>query len=107
MAAFKARAGWVVHDSHLLYGVAGVAITNFDYSGSFGCAFEETRDGFLFGAGWEGKISERGSLFVEYNHLESDTETNPCTVLGFLPTHTEAEADLDTVKLGFRYRLGN
>ena len=113
LAGFKARVGFVLDTGVsmdplpkvLLFATGGLALAGYDFEGSSGCEFTQTRDGYLVGGGAEFKISQRASLKIEYNHMDLGSDTQPCTTLVFFPTHTEADATLDVVKFGFNYRF--
>ncbi len=102
LAAFKARVGFAM-DKVLLFATGGLALAGYDFEGSSGCEFTQTRDGYLVGGGAELKLSQRASLKVEYNYMNLGTDRQSCTVFAFIPTQTEADATLQVIKFGFNY----
>ena len=110
LATATARLGYAVDlaaTSVLVYAEGGLGLGGFDYDGSLGCNFSQNRSGYVVGGGAEVKISQRASLKAEYNFMDFGNESQLCGALGgFLPTYTEADADMHVVKIGFNYLLG-
>ena len=105
LAGFKGRVGFAM-DDFLLFGTGGLALAGFDFDGSSGCQFSQTRDGYLAGGGLEVKISNRASIKVEYNYMDLGDDRQFCTAFGLVPTVVETDATLQVVKFGFNYLLG-
>ena len=106
MAAAKARFGWA-QDFWMVYLTAGLSIAEFEFEGPFGCNFDQTRHGYLVGAGTEVKITERASLKLEYNYRDFGKEDGRCQLFGLIPTYHEADADMHVLTFGFNYQLGD
>lgn len=106
MAAAKARLGWA-QDFWMVYLTAGLTIAEFEFEGPLGCNFDETRHGYLVGAGAEVKITDRASLKLEYNYRDFGKEGGRCQLFGLIPTYHEAEADMHVLTFGFNYQLGD
>ncbi len=102
----KLRAGWAFLDDLLVYATGGLAVAEFEYEGALGCSFDQTRVGWLAGGGAEYKLTQRASVRVEYNYRNFGEESARCTALAFIPTYTEADADMHVVTFGFNYLLG-
>lgn len=80
LVTVRPRAGIIVNDNLLIYGTAGLAITNFKYSetvvgtagaGPFGEAFSRNgpKAGFVVGVGAEYALNNHWSLRAEYLYL--------------------------------------
>ena len=106
LATATARVGYAM-DRVMVYAEGGLGLGGFDYDGSLGCNFSQNRSGYVVGGGAEWKITERAILKAEYNYMDFGKESQLCGSLGgFLPTYTEADADMHVVKFGFNYLLG-
>lgn len=98
--AFGATQNWMV------YGVAGAGFSGFDYSGNFGCSFDQTRSGWLLGLGGEYRISARASVKAEYNYVDYGSESDTCSVLSIIPAYVDTKATQQLLKVGFNYKIG-
>ena len=107
LATAKLRLGYAFGENldWLLYGVAGGAITQFEWQESGGCEFEQTRSGWLLGGGGEWKVSSRASIKAEYNYIDYQEESDSCTSFAILPAWTESEAHHHIVKVGFNWNF--
>lgn len=105
LATATARLGYAP-GRYMVYAEGGLGLGGFEYSGTDGCSFDQTRVGFVAGAGTEVKVTRRASIKAEYNYLNFGEDTANCTSFGFLPVRTEADADMHVVKIGVNYLFG-
>jgi outer membrane immunogenic protein len=120
LATFRARLGYLVTPSTLVYVTGGGAVTNlqasFAFTDSFGAsesgAFNTTKLGWTAGGGVEWVMSGGWSAKAEYLFVSFPTVTTTSTNLmvgGPVPadvfTHT-ADLDAHIVRLGLNYKFG-
>lgn len=107
LAGFKARVGFAI-DDFLLFGTGGLVLAGYDFDGSSGCQFSQTRDGYLAGGGLEIKISNRASIKAEYNYMNLGDDRQFCNTSFIVPIGivSETDATLNVVRFGFNYLLG-
>jgi hypothetical protein len=106
LATATAKIGWVT-GPWLLYAKAGYALADFDFAGNSGCNFSSSHSGPVAGLGIARKISPRASVNLEYTHLWLGTNKQPCLAFGVTPTAVETRADMDVIKLGINFQLGD
>lgn len=98
-ATIFARAGYLVNDSFLAYGLLGYTRAKAELSASFEGETEsgsETLSGATFGIGGEYKFGPRWSAYAEYAYTDfGDLED----------TDGQLEADLSQVKFGANFRF--
>jgi outer membrane immunogenic protein len=105
LATFGGRLGYAMNQ-FLIYGTGGYAVANFDFEGTSGCSFSQSRNGYFVGGGAEYKFTDRASVGVEYNYVDLGNEDDTCATFGFLPTFTQADATLNVFTFGFNYNFG-
>ena len=118
-ATARARAGVVFAERNLLYVTGGAAFAEYnwlkalDFPGFVGFryqgSFDDTRVGWVVGAGWEYAFTNNWSAKVEYLHMDfgntsavavQNTPGSP-----FAMTHTVRFRE-DVVRVGINYRFG-
>ncbi len=122
LATFRARFGYLVTPSALIYVTGGGAVT--DLKGTFGftdnnsaaaesASFSSTKLGWTVGAGvewtlWSGWSAKAEYLFVSFPSA-SVTSNNLTTTVGTFPTNTfthSADLDASIARFGLNYKLG-
>ena len=116
----RARAGLVIAERNLLYVTGGAAFAEFngikalDFPGFVGFRyqgnFDDTRVGWVVGAGWEYAFSNNWSAKVEYLHMDfgnlsafSQRNIAAPPAAGWTHTYNLRE---DVVRVGLNYRFG-
>lgn len=125
MGSFTVRGGWLLDDSTLLYGKAGLAIVHTETTakpnGGFGQAATResgTELGWTVGAGLERAIGAGWSVKAEYDFLSFDDDLSaPASVAQSSPPRggysavpggpSGISSDMHQVKLGANYRFGH
>jgi outer membrane autotransporter protein len=92
---FDARLGYILPNGWLLYGKAGAAWMNADYSDP-GSSVNQTRSGWNIGVGAEFFVAPRWSVKAEYNFLDFGTDN---TFFGV------ADTQVNEFKLGVNYHF--
>ena len=90
IATARGRLGYLLTPNLLVYGTAGFGIVGGSASvniAGFGRSGNDTETDFVYGLGVEGKFSDKLSARIEY--------------LAF------GDLDIDVVRVGLNYRLGN
>jgi outer membrane immunogenic protein len=122
LATFRARLGYLVTPSTLIYVTGGGAVTNlqgtFTFTDNFAAAtesasFTSTKLGWTVGGGFEWAMSGGWSAKAEYLFVRfpgvTTTSTNLVSTFGPSPinvfTHS-ADLDANIVRLGLNYKLG-
>ena len=109
IASLVFKAGYLVNPQTMIYGAAGVTHGDFDYklSGSDGSATEGyTAQGYVLGLGVERQVSDRMSIFAEYQYRDfgredvtfTDSATNSSAVTVATPKH-------QNVKMGINFNF--
>jgi outer membrane immunogenic protein len=119
MGTVAARLGYAL-DRLLLFGKIGTAWTNdayqsrmttFDVNGNPTAPLlfssNETRWGFMLGAGIEYAFLDNWSAKIEYNYMDLGTRSNHFNdVTGTIFLDTDIRERINVVKVGINYRLG-
>jgi outer membrane immunogenic protein len=110
MASVRGRAGVAVYGNRtLLYGTAGVAWADVDYTAKdaatgaqFGTGFSNTHVGWVAGAGVEHMLTQNLTARIEYLYYGFDSVTAPAGALG-----GPASLDLNTqtVRFGLNFKF--
>jgi outer membrane immunogenic protein len=91
MATARGRLGYLITPNLLAYGTAGFGIVSASGSASIpgfgGLSVDDTETDFVFGVGLEGKFADKVSARIEYL--------------------TFSDLDIDVMRIGLNYRLGN
>jgi opacity protein-like surface antigen len=119
-ATARARGGLVLGERNLLYVTGGVAFAEYnwlkavDFPGFPGfryqAAFDDSRVGWVVGAGWEYAFNNNWSAKVEYLHMDfgrtsAVTPTPPAALAGAAFTYSHNFRE-DVVRVGINYRFG-
>lgn len=121
-ATVRGRAGLALGERHLLYVTGGAAFAEFnwfkamDFPGFPGfryqAGFDDSRVGWVVGAGWEWAFNNNWSAKVEYLHMDfgstsAATPTPPAAAppgVGLIFSNNFRE---DVVRVGLNYRFGS
>ena len=111
LASVRGRAGATVNGNRtLLYGTAGVAWADVDYTAknvvtgaNFGTGFSDMHLGWVAGAGAEHALTPRLSARVEYLYYGFDQATAPTGALGGTPAALDLSTQ--TVRFGLNYKF--
>jgi outer membrane immunogenic protein len=119
-ATARARGGVVLGERNLLYVTGGVAFAEYswlkavDFPGFPGfryqASFDDSRVGWVVGAGWEYALSNNWSAKVEYLHMDfgrtsTVTPTPPAALAGAAFTYSHNFRE-DVIRVGVNYRFG-
>ncbi|MFT3687502.1 outer membrane protein [Paenirhodobacter sp.] len=107
MAALRLKAGYLVNDKTLFYGIAGVAKSKYDYKLAEGTDadtdFQLDRDfsrtGYVVGLGVERKLTERVSLTAEYEYANFGKKA----LAGDFGVITQATPKFSNIKIGVNF----
>lgn len=108
VATLVMKTGYEITPGTLIYGTAGIAHGDFDYSGSVG---EESQTvsysntGYALGLGVERQMSERMSVFAEYQYRDFGEETVEFDLGGGTTVASRATPTHSNVKLGVNFRF--
>jgi outer membrane immunogenic protein len=120
-ATIRGRAGIVLGERNLLYVTGGAAFAEYnwfkalDFPGNPGfryqAGFNDSRVGWVVGAGWEYAFTNNWSAKIEYLHMDfgstsAATPTPPAAGpagTGFVYSHDFRE---DVIRVGLNYRFG-
>jgi outer membrane immunogenic protein len=111
----------VAYDTLLIYGKAGVAWANNDYSVSasvpalgfnYGSTISETEIGWLVGGGVEWAFAGNWTMKIEGAYMNFGQKNRsfagiPVAGLVTLPVNADIESHISTVKFGVNYRFGD
>ena len=111
LASVRGRAGVTVNGNRsLLYGTAGVAWADVDYTAkdavtgaNFGTGFSNTHIGWVAGAGIEHMLTPNVSARVEYLYYGFDSTTAPAGALDGGPA--ALDLNTQTVRFGLNFRF--
>jgi outer membrane immunogenic protein len=111
LASVRGRTGIAVNGNRtLLYGTAGVAWADVDYSAKdaatgalFGTGFSNTHVGWVAGAGIEHMITQNLSAKIEYLYYGFDSVTAPAGALGGGPA--SLDLNTQTVRFGLNFKF--
>jgi outer membrane immunogenic protein len=110
LASVRGRAGVALNGNRtLLYGTAGVAWADVDYSAKdatgaqFGTGFSNTHVGWVAGAGIEHMITQNLSAKIEYLYYGFDSVTAPAGALGGGPA--SLDLNTQTVRFGLNFKF--
>jgi outer membrane immunogenic protein len=111
IATLSSRVG-VAYDTVLIYGKAGVAWANNDYSYaanigpfSFGSSISETETGWLVGGGIEWAFARNWSAKIEANYMDFGRKNRAFAGPGGFPINADIDSHISTVKFGVNYRF--
>ena len=76
LALGEAKLG-ITHGNWMLYGQGGISLGSFTYS-SEDCSFTSNNQGWAYGAGAAVAMSNKNSLFVDYNHINFNQKQASC-----------------------------
>jgi outer membrane immunogenic protein len=98
-SSLRARAGYLVTPSLLLYATAGVAWADMEFTLA-GSSASETFFGYQVGGGAELALTPRSSLRLEYIYTDLDSES-----LSHGGLSTTFDPDFHTVRAGFAFKF--
>lgn len=101
MLALRLKAGYLVQDDTLLYGIAGWQRGDFTYD-DLGTEVDYDADGYVLGLGVEKRLSERWSVTGEYEYANFGRTDVTLPVSGGASVATPEHSN---VKLGVNYRF--
>jgi len=101
MLALRLKAGYLVQDDTLLYGIAGWQRGDFTYD-DLGTDVDYDADGYVIGLGVEKRLSERWSVTGEYEYANFGRTDVTLPVSGGASVATPEHSN---VKLGVNYRF--
>lgn len=99
MGSLRARAGYLLTPAFMVYGTAGIAAADFDFTAN-GVTASETLVGYQVGAGTELMITPSWTLRMEYIYTDLGSET--VTHGGLTNTY---EPDFHTVRAGIAFKF--
>jgi len=108
LATVRARAGWLLTDSWLLYATGGVAFADINLRGVGGAGpwsnvrEDGTETGWTAGAGAEVRMTDNGSIVIEVLYMDFGSETH--TPSG-PPGDIDYDSELVTAKIGWNWRF--
>ena len=105
MIALRLKAGYLVQDDLLVYGIAGWQRGDFTYDVA-GTDVDYTANGYVVGLGIEKQLTERWSITGEYEYAnfgktDLDLPTGPLAIAGV----SVATPEHSNIKLGVNYRF--
>ena len=108
LGTLAGRLGFAL-DRMLLYGKGGAAFANDKYELNSIAEYRsnETRWGWMVGAGIEYSFSDNWSAKIEYNYLDFGTRAVQfATTAGITPLDTNIRESIHVAKVGINYRFG-
>jgi outer membrane immunogenic protein len=105
LASTTVRLGYLVNNKFMLFADGGMAFGGFEFSGSSGYNFNESRSGWTLGIGGEYRFTPRASMSLQYNYYDFGSKSQNGTAFAFIPMSSKADADLNVFKLGFNYKF--
>jgi outer membrane immunogenic protein len=117
VATVSTRLG-VAFDTLLVYGKAGIAWANNDYTANivfpglnYASTISETETGWLVGGGIEWAFAGNWSAKIEGTYMDFGQKNRSFDSIGLgpiaLPINADIDSHISTVKVGINYRFGN
>jgi opacity protein-like surface antigen len=109
LGTVKGRAGYLINDSLLMYGLAGIAFTDLkvkqlwqdDFNASAKSSSKDFSTGLLIGAGLEHKVLDNWSIKAEYSYINFESQGTRTTMVSETdPFKTKSDLRLHSLNFG-------
>jgi outer membrane immunogenic protein len=101
LATGTAKVGFAASKDLMLYAKGGVAMADFEHTGTVGCDFSNNTVGWTAGVGAELKLTRNLSVKAEYNHVDLGRKSDQCgAFFNILTVETTGKVTMDIAKVG-------